>query len=148
LDGIGDEETKFHVDGTVWHRTGDAGCLDEEGALWLLGRFDVVVRDKHGELYPFAVECCALQCEWVERAACIAWEEERTLLVVPNRPVTAEQERELCKSVEWARLMHVLEARDIPLDRRHNAKVEYPQLHKKLRDYRYVRRLRGLSMRQ
>ncbi len=144
LDGIGDEETKFHVDGTVWHRTGDAGCIDEEGALWLLGRRDAVVRDKYGEMFPFAVECCALQFEWVESAACIAWEEERTLLVVANRPVRAEEERELCKAVEWAKLMHVLETRHIPLDRRHNAKVEYPLLRKKLRDDRYVRRLRSL----
>lgn len=29
LDGLGDEESKFAVGGQIWHRTGDAGYLDE-----------------------------------------------------------------------------------------------------------------------
>jgi len=33
LDGVGDEETKFRVGGSVWHRTGDAGRLDAAGRL-------------------------------------------------------------------------------------------------------------------
>ena len=37
LNGVGDEETKFRVEGKVWHRTCDAGYLDASGRLWLLG---------------------------------------------------------------------------------------------------------------
>src|SRR5205807_2602319 len=33
LHGRGDEETKFRVDGVVWHRTGDAGHRDDRGRL-------------------------------------------------------------------------------------------------------------------
>ena len=38
LHGRGDSETKFRVNGTVWHRTGDAGYFDDTGRLWLMGR--------------------------------------------------------------------------------------------------------------
>src|SRR5690606_36790898 len=37
LDGIGYGETKIHVDGTISHRTGYAGRIDEHGRLWLFG---------------------------------------------------------------------------------------------------------------
>ena len=35
LNGEGDHETKFEVDGARWHRTGDLGYLDAAGRLWL-----------------------------------------------------------------------------------------------------------------
>jgi len=38
LNGEGDEETKFKVENEIWHRTGDAGCLDSAGRLWLADR--------------------------------------------------------------------------------------------------------------
>lgn len=38
LHGRGDLETKFQVNGTVWHRTGDAGYFDGSGRLWFMGR--------------------------------------------------------------------------------------------------------------
>jgi acyl-CoA synthetase (AMP-forming)/AMP-acid ligase II len=139
LDGVGDEQTKFRVDGTVWHRTGDAGYVDRDGALWLLGRCEAVITDKHGNLYPFAVECCALQYEWITSAACLAWEGERTLLVTTGRSASVEEKRELLEAISWAKLMHVMEVTRIPLDRRHNAKVEYPKLRELLRSYRYLR---------
>ncbi len=50
LDGRYDEETKFRVDGTPWHRTGDAGYLDALGRLWLLGRCAARIDDAHGRI--------------------------------------------------------------------------------------------------
>ena len=76
LGGIGDDETKFRVDGEVWHRTGDAGCLDAAGRLWLLGRAGAVIRDERGTIYPFAAECAASQLAWIERSA-LARQNER-----------------------------------------------------------------------
>ena len=57
LDGEGDAETKFSVGETCWHRTGDAGALDAEGRLWLLGRCAARMEGKGGRaLYPLQVE--------------------------------------------------------------------------------------------
>ena len=38
VNGIGDKENKFGVDGEIYHRTGDLGIFDEQGRLWLRGR--------------------------------------------------------------------------------------------------------------
>src|SRR6185369_11013626 len=69
LHGHGDEETKIRVGDAIWHRTGDAGYLDDRGRLWLLGRCSARIVDARGTLWPFAVECAARAVEGVERAA-------------------------------------------------------------------------------
>ena len=81
LHGQGDEETKFRVDGRIWHRTGDMGYLDDRGRLWLLGRASAVIDDARGIVYPFAVECVAREVLGVRRSAMIAREGRRVLVV-------------------------------------------------------------------
>jgi acyl-CoA synthetase (AMP-forming)/AMP-acid ligase II len=128
LDGVGDAESKFRVAGRVWHRTGDAGWLDAQGRLWLLGRCGAVVRDRHGVLHPFAVETAARSIAGVRRAAMTAWGTQRIVIVEGDGPALAEQVQ---AGLAWAKLDRVLCA-PIPLDRRHNAKVDYPALHRRL----------------
>ena len=81
LDGSGDEETKFQVDGRVWHRTGDAGYRDAHGRLWLLGRCSAKLADEQGVVYPFAVECAALAVDGVRRCALVQHRGARVLAV-------------------------------------------------------------------
>jgi acyl-CoA synthetase (AMP-forming)/AMP-acid ligase II len=127
LNGVGDEETKFCVDGTVWHRTGDCGYFDGKGRLWLLGRASAVISDERGELHPFAVECAARNVPGVERAALLGRNGRRTLFVQPRRgeQVNVHSLQEILK---WAQLDEVRTLREIPLDKRHNAKIDYTRL--------------------
>lgn len=127
LGGRGDDENKFRVDGAVWHRTGDAGRLDPDGRLWLLGRCSAVIEDVHGTLYPFAVECGAVHAPGVARAACTRHEGRRLLLVQPS-PGAAPDLAALAGTLAWARLQELREYPAIPVDRRHNAKIDYTAL--------------------
>jgi olefin beta-lactone synthetase len=127
LGGIGDEQTKFKVDGQTWHRTGDAGYLDAEGRLWLLGRAEARITDAHGTIYPFAVECAASSVPGVRRTALIAHRHQRWL-IVEGRP----DEQALRTKLAWAKLDVIRRLPRIPLDKRHNAKVDYPALRKLL----------------
>lgn len=121
LGGRGDAETKFDVGGARWHRTGDLGRLDEAGRLWLLGRCAAVIRDARGALYPFAVECAAQQLPGVRRAA--------LALVGARRVLAYESDREIeASALAWASLDELRRLDAIPLDARHNAKVDYPAL--------------------
>jgi acyl-CoA synthetase (AMP-forming)/AMP-acid ligase II len=129
--GRGDEETKFRVDGVVWHRTGDAGYLAADGRLWLLGRCQGRVDDAHGVLYPFSVECGATHCEGVFRAAFAAHHGARVLLVQaePGRPPDLPR---VASELAWAHLAEIREYPHLPVDRRHNAKIDYPALRRLL----------------
>ncbi len=133
LDGVGDEETKFRVGEEVWHRTGDAGYLDASGRLWLLGRAGAVIEDERGTIYPFAAECAASGLEWIERSALAGLGGERLLAVQlgPQAPVDAK--RRVLEALPWALLDRVVSVPRIPVDRRHNAKVDYPSLEKELK---------------
>jgi len=132
LNGIGDEETKFRVEGEVWHRTGDAGYLDASGRLWLLGRAGAVIRDERGTIYPFAAECAASQLPWIERSALASHKGERLLTVQLGPQAPADAEWRVQETLSWAQLDRVVRVPRIPVDRRHNAKIDYPALEKEL----------------
>jgi len=124
LDSRQNASNKRLVDGTIWHRTGDAGRLDEMGRLWLLGRQEARV----GELYPFPVEVAAMSWPGVRRAALVSIN-ERALLAI---------EGDASHLLEWQSRSSAIGAIEtvyvekIPLDRRHRSKVDYRALSKML----------------
>src|SRR5205807_7301209 len=103
LDREDDAETKFRVDGRVWHRTGDAGRLDGEGRLWLLGRCSAVVTDAKGTLYPFAVECAAQHQPGIRRAALLSRRGERLLAIEADQGAKIDPGI-LREALAWAQL--------------------------------------------
>lgn len=140
LGGKGDHETKFRVGdhapwrgaGEVWHRTGDAGYLDARGRLWLLGRCVGRIDDAHGRLYPFAAEAAAYQDAHVKRAAVVGHQGRRVLVLQwhdPARPGDAEAVR---RALAWANFSEVRVWGRLPVDARHNAKIDYPELARRL----------------
>ena len=128
LNGVGDEETKFRVEGEVWHRTGDAGYLDDQGRLWLLGRAGAVIRDERGTIHPFAAECAASQLPWIERSALASRNGERLLALQLGPGAPADAARRVDETLSWAQIDRIVRLPRIPVDRRHNAKVDYPAL--------------------
>ena len=132
LRGEGDEETKFRVDGTVWHRTGDAGYLDGQGRLWLLGRCVARIRDSRGELYPFAAETAAYQPAGAHGAALVAHGGKRILAVEYYTDPGAADVNALRSALAWTQVDEIRKCRRIPVDKRHNAKIDYPSLYRLL----------------
>ena len=126
LHGRGDAETKVHLEGGVWHRTGDAGYLDASGRLWLLGRVAATLDDARGALHPFAVECAARLIVPGRRTVLAGHRGERILLA--EGLLTARDREALGEGLRWAMLDRILDGATIPLDRRHNSKVDYSAL--------------------
>ncbi|MES2658214.1 MAG: AMP-binding protein [Verrucomicrobiota bacterium] len=139
LDGIGDEETKIHDGKKVWHRTGDAGWIDSQGRVWLLGRCaeklpTFPARDGlpvDALRYPFAIECALREIFPGIRMAAMDWENQRTLVV--GKKCDASEADVVKRRAEDFGITRVIYLESLPLDRRHNAKIDYPALREMLR---------------
>jgi acyl-CoA synthetase (AMP-forming)/AMP-acid ligase II len=127
LHGVGDQGTKLKVNGTTWHKTGDAGYLDARGRLWLLGRCSARITDEKGTIYPFQVECAAHRDPEVRRAALVLHQGERVLAVETRNDA---KPRTLREDLDWAGIQRIRFLRRIPVDQRHNAKICYAALRK------------------
>jgi len=100
---------------TIWHRTGDVGRLDEDGRLWLVGR----VGESVAGLWPLAVEGPAEALAFVRKAG---------LVSIGGEPVLAVEL--IDPPPDWEQILHSCTGAKpravdaIPVDRRHNAKVD------------------------
>jgi len=129
LGGLGDAETKFRVEGQVWHRTGDAGRVDKSGRLWLLGRCEARIQRGEGFLFPFAVETAASEVAGLARSALIEHHGRIILVLELIRGVAHNAVKEAVRvRTAWASIDQVITLREIPVDRRHQAKIDYPAL--------------------
>jgi acyl-CoA synthetase (AMP-forming)/AMP-acid ligase II len=114
-------------DGAVWHRMGDTGYFDEQGRFWLTGRLHSTIW-RAGE---------PVQAQLLEQAAGVTGIAavgvtdpqlgERVVLVMTG---AADQEsiRQHVAEAGLAVDEIVVSGRALPLDPRHNAKVDYGKL--------------------
>ncbi|MCH8552400.1 MAG: AMP-binding protein [Natronospirillum sp.] len=128
LDGEGDEQAKLEVDGVRWHRTGDAGYLDATGRLWLVGRVSAAVTVDGQRLYPFQLEYPARAQPGVAAAALLTHDGEACLVIEPE-PGRQPDIEQLVSALPVALPTRAIRlVKRIPLDRRHNAKIDYGAL--------------------
>ena len=104
----------------------------KRGRLWLLGRADAVIEDSRGTLHPFAVECAAREVLGVRRVAAMAQDGRRLLILEGPTERSDEARRAVLDALAWAQLDEVVMWRRLPMDRRHNSKVDYPEVRRLL----------------
>ena len=134
--GQGDCETKIRVEERIWHRTGDAGWLDERGRLWLLGSCAARITDERGILYPLSVEGPLSNWKQVARSACVSHEGRRLLVLELRESLNRVGCAALLDSIPWALMDDVIVVQCIPLDARQRGKVNYPLLRRQLESQR------------
>ena len=141
--------TKIEVGDTIWHRTGDAGRWDDQGRLWLLGRCAAILQpniqqpnsqdtdsqdtdsqDTGGPqtLYPFAIESAAHTFPAIKHAALIALDDRRSLAIELYAPQDAQWLATFKESLAWAQFDEIRVLDRMPVDKRHNAKIDYLSL--------------------
>jgi len=133
----------LEADGGVWHRLGDAGYLDREGRLWCCGRLGHRVDLPGGPLFPLMCEPIFDGHPRVRRSGLVG---VRTAGATTATPVIcielegtaprgeglAELEDELLRLAArhpvTREIRHVLFHSQLPVDPRHNSKIERPAL--------------------
>jgi acyl-CoA synthetase (AMP-forming)/AMP-acid ligase II len=131
-DSLRDRATKIEVDGSIWHRTGDAGYFDETGRLWLVGRCSAAIHDRRGTVYPFQVEYAVTAVNGIRRAALVGYNNQRVLVLeTPDRDFGSDCIPAARCIAEYS-IDRIIMARRIPMDKRHEAKIDYPALLQRL----------------
>lgn len=122
-------------DGTVWHRTGDTGYFDKKGRIWLTGRMKDVVKHRGRVIQPYLLEQMIDEVPGVNRSALVAPEGRPTVALVLKR---GADRLAVLNTVHEAMMgadcndIPVCEIERIPVDRRHNSKIDRIALTKML----------------
>ena len=116
-----------------WHRTGDIGELDSTGRLWVNGRVQHVVWTANGPLGPVALEKKVEDLEDVYSAAVVGvgpHGNQQVVVVVERisdvaKPALAGLSFiDEVRSVSDHDVVAVFEVPKLPVDRRHNSKID------------------------
>ncbi|MFI7406011.1 AMP-binding protein [Streptomyces sp. NPDC049541] len=128
---------KTVADGTLWHRTGDLGRLDDEGRLWYLGRKAHLVTGEGFTLTTEDVEAAADTASGVRRTALVGVGpvgRQQAVLCVEPEPATSKDaildtlRAALGSHRDGHRIGTVLFHPRFPTDIRHNSKIDRARL--------------------
>jgi acyl-CoA synthetase (AMP-forming)/AMP-acid ligase II len=129
---------KLDWDGQVAHRMGDLASWDDEGRLWFAGRTAHVVHTAEGPLYSVPCEEVFNLHPAVRRCALSGTGpvgRQTPVLVVqlepgqaPSEGLTAELRARGAADPRTACITRILYRADLPVDIRHNSKIDRPAL--------------------
>lgn len=121
-----------------WHRSGDVGHLDRDGRLWVEGRLAHVVSTAAGPVTPIAVEQRVEALPDVSAAACVGvgpvGAQVVAVVVVAERAgrvrvgLAPVHLAAAVRRVAGVDVAAVLVRRELPVDVRHNSKVDRTEL--------------------
>ncbi len=124
---------------SVWHRIGDVGYLDDEGLLWFCGRKAHIVHAPEGRMFSVCCEAIFDTHPDVYRSALVGIgpaAAERPVIVIEPEPgkfpdTTADEAKlreellALARSSPLTdRIVDILFHRSLPVDTRHNVKIQ------------------------
>ncbi len=116
-----------------FHRSGDVGRLDDEGRLWIEGRLAHVISSAAGPVTPVAIEHAVQTVDGIRLAAAVGVgpEGSQQLVVViatenpPRRPRLAGTSlADTVREAVAVDVAAVLEVPALPVDKRHNSKID------------------------
>ncbi|MAA78915.1 MAG: hypothetical protein CL916_06615 [Deltaproteobacteria bacterium] len=126
-------ENKIKDDkGNIWHRTGDRGYFDENGCLWLTGRTNDIVHHGSQILDPFPIESRLLKIPFVKQAALLESNQKGYLfLSLDSNENDIAAVKELLLASENNLILCIADR--LPVDGRHNSKIDRPTIRRWLR---------------
>ncbi|MEE2671282.1 MAG: AMP-binding protein [Bdellovibrionota bacterium] len=127
---IADRQNKVKdSQGRIWHRTGDTGQFDKEGNLILTGRLSDLIIQNENIIHPYLVENSINEIPGVERSALIRKNDQIYLCYTSQSPVEKSFFQEILEVFKIGNA-NILNIDSIPLDDRHNSKINRIALRK------------------
>ena len=117
---------KINYNMQVWHRTGDAGYLDNDGNLFLMGRVKNRFEYKGKEVYVFPIENALLEIDGIEIGTVLKLDKEIIIAIETKIPQGKIEQELRNKNFEFDKVVIT----KIPRDPRHNSKIDYDKLKK------------------
>jgi acyl-coenzyme A synthetase/AMP-(fatty) acid ligase/pimeloyl-ACP methyl ester carboxylesterase len=120
-----------------WHRSGDVGHLDEAGRLWIEGRMGDIVTTAHGPVTPVGIEHAVSALPDVSNTAAVGvgppGTQQLVVVVVPaghtRHPDLADEGlADRVRARAGGEVAAVLMAPSLPVDKRHNSKIDRPRI--------------------
>lgn len=129
---------KFRDPGNrLWHRMGDTGYFDDQGAFWITGRTHAVIRHPSGLLHPLLVEQAAARtCPPDTPLAAVGipgeGSFEKLVVVIQGTAIDKEAVRQALEAEGFPADEILVNHDPLPTDPRHNQKIDYPRLREAL----------------
>lgn len=120
LDPSQDIENKVFENDIIWHRTGDAGYIDDQGRIWLLGRMGSQVAISDRKVFPFSVEVAVRQWDGVTQCAVMDNNSE-VYLAIEGHARDVDMWRRCAEAFGIHRIERVAK---MPMDKRHGSKID------------------------
>jgi acyl-CoA synthetase (AMP-forming)/AMP-acid ligase II len=119
-------------DGTVWHRMGDLGYFDDQDRLWMVGRVHNRLARGEATLYPVMVEAVAQAVPGVRKAALVGLPhptlgQEAIVAIEATDPGTVVSVKSAIEAAGFT-IDRVVRRSKLPVDPRHNTKIDYAKL--------------------
>lgn len=117
---------KIKVAGDIWHRTGDAGYLDGNGSLFLMGRVTSRFEWKGDYIYTFPIENRLNEIPGIAIGTIIKIGERAILVIELEKGYSHRWEAVISQIKELGIPHDEIDIRKkIPRDPRHNSKIDY-----------------------
>ncbi|MBX2908032.1 MAG: AMP-binding protein [Chitinophagales bacterium] len=124
-----------------WHRLGDSGYIDDKGRIWTCGRVGQRVKSKDGDVFPLLVEPIFDAHPQVHRSGLVGVTMNgniKPVICVQLKLGHSGSQKDIRKQLlELAAqhsitsiVKHILFIKKLPVDPRHNSKIERPALEK------------------
>ena len=130
---VANKENKIpRGNGSVWHRTGDTGFLDQQQRIWLTGRVKDALRISDRVIQPFPLEQKMDALHEVIRSALMVYNNRLNLFIELGidkalTPSVQQQISQILKSTSETEI-EVIQLDKMPVDGRHNSKIDRPEL--------------------
>jgi len=120
-------KNKIKVDDVIWHRTGDAGFMDEAGQLYLTGRCNTLINYQGKILSPFIYEYLLNRMKEIYCGTVMLLNNKVTIIIETQGKIEQGLIKDLVKS---SGLLYedIRFVTHIPKDPRHFSKIDYEKL--------------------